>query len=130
MYSRGDRVNRMMNIDREVEQSAAFKNAHELRSYPCGRLSMIDHIVAKHDVEALIRKRKLLTGRRDRPRTVLPTRKEMAITHRQWINADTVLRAEIKDQSMCAAADFNHASIVSNRPKPLEHVAYALCGSP
>src|SRR5689334_10286689 len=85
---------------------------------------MIDDVVTQHDVETAVAKRKLLACGRDRRRATLPTRKETAITHRQRIDAGRAARAEIKDQTVRAAADFNDARIVFDLCKLLELLAH------
>src|ERR1043165_5931995 len=95
MHTCRDRIQLMMNVDSEVKQTAGNENARQLAGYLSRRLCMIDHVVAKHDVETLVRKRQRLTNRRNRLRPSLPAREQAPVTNREWIDADSMLRSEV-----------------------------------
>src|SRR4029079_8519740 len=83
------------------------------------------HVVTNHDVETTIAKRQRFTHRRNCRSTTLPTRKEASITNSERINSDSMLRTEVEDQPVRAAADFNHTRIRLDRLERLESVAHA-----
>src|SRR6185295_12044055 len=66
MQSGSNRVYRMMNIHGEVEQSARSEDSGKLTYNPSRRFSMINYVVAEHDIETLICKWQRLATRRDR----------------------------------------------------------------
>src|SRR6185369_4662380 len=86
---------------------------------------MVDHVVTNHDVETPIAKRQRLTHCSNCRSTTLPARKQVSITHRERINSDSMLRTEVEDQPVRAAADFNHTRIRLDRLKRLESVTHA-----
>src|SRR6185436_10427156 len=54
-------IHRVMNVDGEIKQSARSQNAHELLNDTRGVLSVVDYIVAEHNVKARVGKRQLFT---------------------------------------------------------------------
>src|SRR5215211_6192940 len=85
MHTSRNRVNRMMNIHREIQHAFRHEDPRELTHDSHGRLRMIDYVIADHDVEASIAKRQRLTHRSHCRHTTLPARKETSITNREWI---------------------------------------------
>src|ERR1044072_9215543 len=86
---------------------------------------MVHHVITNHDVETPVAKRQRLNNRSNGRRTTLPARKQASITNGERINSDSVLRTEVEDQSVRAAADFNHTRVRLDRLKRFENVAHA-----
>jgi hypothetical protein len=126
MQSGCNGVNRMMNVHGEVEQTARREDSGKLTHNPFRRFSMINYVVAKHDIEALIRKWQRFPTRGDRLRTPLPDRKQPSITNREWIDSYSGLRSEIENQSMRSTSDLNHTRFNADRLKRLEQLAHTM----
>jgi hypothetical protein len=59
----------------------------------------------------------------------LPARKQVAITDRQRIDPNAEPGAKTKDQTVRAAADFDHPRVSADRSELLERFAHTLRGS-
>src|ERR1051326_1673367 len=114
----------MMNVDGEVKQAARNENPRQFADDLSRRLSMIDHVVAKHYIKTLVRERQRLTNCRYRLCSTLPARKQTSITNRERIDTDAMLSSKVKDQPMCSTADLNHTRISFDRLKSLELLAH------
>src|SRR6185369_4020626 len=75
MQSGSNRVHWMVNVYGEVEQTAHGEDSRKLTHNPSRRFSMINYVVAEHDIETLIWKWQRLATCRDRFRAPLPDRK-------------------------------------------------------
>src|SRR5687767_12867567 len=125
MHPGRNAVNPMMEIHGEIKQPARRENPHQFPHNLGWRLSMIDDVVADHDVEALISERQRFADGSHRLRAPLPTRKQTAVTNRQRIYTNAMLAVETEDQTVRAAPHFDHASVTRNRLKTLQQIAHA-----
>src|SRR5215213_8492355 len=56
MHTSRNRINRMMNVHREIQQAARNEDPRQLMHDSGRRLSMVDDVVTDHDMKALIGK--------------------------------------------------------------------------
>ena len=115
----------MVEVDCEVEQAAGREHACHLADYLGGAFGVIYDVVAEHNVERLVCEGESLAARGDCTRATLPSGEERCVVARERVNARAARRAEVEDESVRAAPDFEYARVCGDGPKLFETRAHA-----
>src|ERR1044072_5483091 len=97
MRGRSHRVDRVMHVYGEIQQSTRHQDSHKFFNDPGRRLRVIDDIVAEDDIKGVIGKRQSLTKRSYSCDTSLPCRKQPCIVNGQRIDTHTMMRIKIEE---------------------------------
>src|SRR4029453_6722002 len=129
-------IERVMDVDAEVQEPVRFEHSSELSDDVPRFFGVVDDIVAKDDVERGGRKRQALSRCRTRHRPALDVRKEVEVVHGQRIDAhaqapgvevvEVVEVVEIENQARTTAADLEKPGSNRDFPRLLEPLAHLL----
>jgi hypothetical protein len=115
----------MMEVDREVQQSAGLEYAHGLRDDPGWPFGVVNYVIAEHYVERAISEGKALAEGRNSLYPTLPNRKQGGVVTRERIDTHTEGGVEVKDQTMGAASHFECAKLRRQRTQSFKAQAHA-----
>lgn len=121
--SRRECVDRMMNVDCEIEEPAGRKHPNEFVDDRPRFACMINYVVTQNHVERTVRERKRLANSRHERGAALPFGKQQSVFPGKWINTGTGAGTEEENQTMRAAANFKSLRVLRNRAHGFQTLA-------
>lgn len=111
MHTTCGTVNRMMDVDCEVQDTAWRQHARELPHNLSGIACVVDDIVRDDDVKGVIIKREPFAVSADRLYARLPVGKEICVFVGEWIDTHGRRNPEEKDDAVRATSHFQHSRV-------------------
>ncbi len=128
VQARGERVDRVVEVDGEVEQAAGREHAREFACDARGVFGVIHDVVAQNHVEGGVGEGQALARGGDCLRAALPRGEERGVVARERVTAHAARRPEEEDEPVRAAPDFEHARVPGDGSHALKLLADA-CGT-